>query len=62
MHIFIFLFKEEANPMYSSHLRLIGYYRNTILVSVRVFSASFSSRNWHAVTSNNGVNIMQCKL
>ncbi len=45
MHIFIFLFKEETNPMYSSHLRLLGYNRKAIQVFQLVFSAFFSSKN-----------------
>ncbi len=59
MHIFTFLFKEKTNPMYSSHLRL-----NTIEVfQLECFQlVYFHLKIWHAVASNNGINIIQCKL
>ncbi len=60
MHILTFLFKkEETDPMYSSHLRIIGRYRKAIQVFQLVFSAL---EIWHAVASNNGINIIRCKL
>ncbi len=58
MHILTVLFKEETNSMYNSHLR-----RNTTEVfQLECFQlVYFHLEIRHAVASNNGINIIQCK-